>query len=283
MPTPIVQPALLDIKCGLTFRDDFNRVDSDNPGPFWVEVNPTVSDADIVSNEFRVGNRAAISGSPIIQNTKTVQSFNFSQMKYKWNADGTPASSGFRTTSNTNGYVLLIDDFGGRLKIFKFGVGQIAQSAAVTYSTNTFYDVQFYSADGVQEGWSATDGSPTTVSAADTAFDGVLKQLYVFRGTSSLVTIFAWFEDCLWFKDKFVTVTNMQTGYKAKIRNAAMSIVAQATESGGTAKVDGSRFGSATELVPWAGWQDLIITDASDVIQQTINGPIYPGCSFVAA
>jgi hypothetical protein len=83
----------------------------------------------------------------------------------------------------------------------------------------------------------------------------------------------------------------MPSGYKAKVVNAGASVVAEATESGGTALVDCSRYeeentgAGATEIVPLGGWPTFIVTDSSDVTQATFSGAVYPGdvYSFNAA
>lgn len=146
-------------------------------------------------------------------------------------------------------------------------------SAAATIAVDTDYPVQLYVADGVQQAWAAGASLDDTDATYNAQNARTMALRHGTAGSSATST----FDDVLWFNSKAVTVTGLPTGWKAKILNAALSVVATATESTGTATIDCSRHGGATEVVPAAGWAHLIVTNGSDVEQDRYSGAIYPG------
>lgn len=273
--------------CGLIFSDAFTRADSDSPGSPWVEVE---ADVDIASNML------LLQGSlnrPNAYVDLPRQKGGFIQFRARWNNATVPAFGGLydkAATLNKSGYQIRIDDNAGLLYIERFSnfntLVTIA-TAAGSWSTGTWYDMQLaVHTDGTIRGFATSDGGLVSVSGTDTTHAANPLTMRLNRGFSNLAGRTCEFDDALWCAcdpaGEYITVTGMSTGYKAKVRDSGASIVAQATESGGIASVDCS-LGNATQIVPLAGWTDIIITDASDVTQKTITGPIYPGEHHVGA
>lgn len=288
---PVVQPLApgpnpgapvsfsLDVN-GLLDGDDFARADSDSPGGNWTERR---GDVDIASGRLLLqgGTSVTATNSAAAASTK-----GFVQAVVQWSSAAVPTGIGLMdwNAGTPRAYQCQADDFAGVLKIVRQGGGGFADvvtQGGLTFSIATDYTIQFFSADSVQQGWMETDGSPATVSAANANHDGITKVAHAERGGT---TATGTHDDWLWMADKVVIVSGLASGsgQKAKIVNIGDSIVAEAVESSGTATIDCSRFGSATEIVPFAGWPTLRITDSGDstideATAAELGVAVYPG------
>lgn len=182
--------------------------------------------------------------------------------RYAWGA-GSPDGYSIRPTVT-----------GWDLRKVVAGVETSLDTAAEVLVGGTLYPCQLYVADGVQE----ASGNGQLLNAADTAHDGQDARAAGVKFNRSSGTPTCTWDDFYVFTGKHLTVSGLPTGWKAKVKNGGGSVVAQATESSGTALVDLSIFGGCTEVVPAAGWPTLQITDGADVEQAVLTGvALYPG------
>ena len=269
---------------GLVQEDDFNRADSDTVGTGWSELE---GDFDILSNVLRAQtiNRA------LVENTTRAKAVEWFQQACVWWSNATQhAELAFidYQASAEDGYGMVIDDGNSLIELFEYNAGSrtsLGVSAAETMNSSTFYcDCQFYKRAGVQEGYFKGAGSGVTISASDTTHDAKDVAPMFVRWFGSLNH--QQYDDSIICLSKNIVVTSLPTGWKAKVRNGADAVVAEATESGGTATIDASLFGGATERVPLGGWPVLQVTDGADVEQNRWENTnpgfagVYPGDSY---
>jgi len=261
---------------GLIVPDDFDRADSSTVGGDWVERS---GDWQILDDELSVlGSNFwwwIESQAAAARNESFVQSI----VRSPNNASSPGISSRFAWNGGSdNAYACWISPNNNQIGISRrvSGAAATVQTTSVTINTDTNYTLQFYTADGVQEG-ALADG--TTVAGSDTSHDAMPGVAACRHQTGSSLRGF--WDDFLWCRTKFITVTGLDSGQKAKIRNGSGTVIAEATESGGTAVIDASRFGGATEIVPLAGFADLVVTDSGDTILETYDDTgIYPGDQY---
>lgn len=148
--------------------------------------------------------------------------------------------------------------------------------------TQTF---QVAFADSLQQVWK--DGGTATHAATDATHNGESGFVTFFGDVSSGITGTGWLANTIICDGRIVTVSGLPTGYKAKILNGSGSVIASATESGGTALINATRYQEVisagtgcTETVPIDGFPKLRITDGSDVEQDSIVTAIWPGDSW---
>lgn len=263
---------------GLFDSDDFNRADGAH-GAGWTTflgVAPT-----IVSNELQGTPTGAdittIKNQPSLLDTMLIQSF------CRSGDSSVPIALAGKWVDATGGYMLQLATFQNLLRIFVWNGASftlVSASGSITINDNDEWDVQFFLADSVQDGWAQkrTAGPIATVAGTNGGYTGT-GEAGVRTGTGTSVS--AEWDDFMVMRDKDVLMTNLPTGWKAKIRDTGGLVVAEATESSGTATIDASMAGTATEIVPFVGWADIIVTDAADAIRGAydLNG-IYPGDQF---
>jgi hypothetical protein len=146
-----------------------------------------------------------------------------------------------------------------------------------TYAADTDYVIQLYCGSGVQEArlWdagtlvatcSATDGSHFTAAHKGT-------RVHV---SSSGANTSTWAEYRA-ADGKDIVVTQMPTGYKAKVLNVSDTVVASATESSGIATID--MLGATTPMQTNV-WRSVIVTTAGDVEVARYSGVVHPGDTY---
>lgn len=272
---------------GLAKEDDFDRADSDTVGADYTE---RVGDFDILSNFVRHPSSSSAAGWLEVTGL-TARVEWFMQVANRWQFNSVHSHFGFADWNggSQNGYALMLDDAPNLIQLRKWTAGapaDLGSNASETMATGTWYsDGQMYVKAGAQEAYFKAGGTGSTVSAADTAHDAVSKRPFIHKLSSFSNN--DW-DDLIVCLSKNIVVSSLATGWKAKVRNAADAVVAEATESGGTATIDASLFGSATERVPSGGWPVLQITDGADVEQGTydVGSPtfagIYPGDKYTS-
>ncbi|KKL21751.1 hypothetical protein LCGC14_2442310 [marine sediment metagenome] len=263
---------------GLFDSDDFNRGDGAH-GAGWTTFSGVAP--VIASNELKgtpTGTDiTTIKNQPSLLDTMLVQSF------CRSGDSSVPVALAGKWDDPTGGYMLQLATFQNLLRIFVWngsGFTLVNASGAITINDNDEWDVQFFVADSVQDGWAQkrTAGPIATVAGTNGGFTGP-GEGGVRTGTGTSVS--AEWDDFMVMRDKDVLMTSLPTGYKAKIRDTGGSVVAQATESGGTATIDASMAGGATEVVPFAGWADIIVTTGADAIEGVFDlTGIYPGDQY---
>lgn len=161
----------------------------------------------------------------------------------------------------------------------------VIDTAALTSPADgeSFY-TQLYVKDSVQEGWTDCGTAPATVSGTNTGVNGTSRTVALGVSSHSTTAGTGRNRRTIYCKSKNLTVSNLATGDKAKVYHDG-SLVAQATESGGTATVDLSRSGGCTKVVPIYGFDLLVVTDSSDVEKGRVWGSdvfnmILPGSGF---
>lgn len=259
---------------GLLSSDDFSGAASTFPPPGWTELNGGYDD-----DVKQVFGRAGHTGLGLRDD-----GFTAGEMMVQTSIGVDGGSIGMpgicaRSLDGANAYWLELKILSSNEIILLkrvAGVDTVLNNlvAASMLLGSTQYKVQLYTADGVQEAAAITALGLKKVSAADTAFNGLNSRFGGFitrnAGNKNLFAEsgFGW----LAFSTKNIVVTGLTAGSKVKVLNAAAAVVAQATESSGTATVDCSLFGTATEVVPFnsttpanSGWPDIIVTDGSDV------------------
>lgn len=137
---------------------------------------------------------------------------------------------------------------------------------------------QAYVANGVQEFSGTPDGDSfpaESVTAADTTYNGQDGTIG-FRGGgigNDVPIRYARF-----FPSKYVTISNLPTGWTVEVENVGASVVASAAESSGTATLDLSGIGGCTEPVPSAGFAAVVLKNGGGTEQyRYTTGGIYPG------
>ncbi len=277
----LVELGLSRVVEGLFDSDNFDRADGAH-GAGWTTyqgVAPT-----IVSNELQgtpTGTDiTAIKNLPSLLDTMFVQCF------CRSGDDSVPIALAGKWDDPNGGYMLQLATFQNLLRIWRWTgggfVGPVAVSSGITINDNDEWDVQFFLADNVQDGWAQkrTGGPIATVAATDGNWLGT-GEGGVRTGTGTSVS--AEWDDFIVMRNKDVVVRDLPTGFKAKIRDSGGAVVAEATESSGVATIDASMAGGATEVVPFAGWTDIIVTNVSDVTQATFDdvAGIYPGDEYL--
>jgi hypothetical protein len=276
---------------GLVFEDDFNRANSSTIGNNWVEH---VGDWEISSNRLQESTTGA--EVPFIEQTgpDDRSEFFLQCILYSpnWNDDRVCPMIWFQGTSDANeeGWGALLGS-GTDVRLFQFDDGsttQLDSDSAPTLTNSEDAEYQIYGKTNLQEASVRQTGKTWTVEATDPKPSGWAGGGKIgFRLDTTGATIVNVVDDVIWCETKDVTVASLPTGWKAKILNASQSVVAEATESGGTATIDCTQYREiisstgASEKVPIGGWAALIITDASDVEHDRYdhNG-IYPGDEF---
>jgi hypothetical protein len=160
--------------------------------------------------------------------------------------------------------------FGGNLTLFRGPTGFTSvTSVAFALVVGQQYRVHFYAATGEQKVW--VDGV-LKISASDTAA-GSTGGTPAFRSTINAKSMEC--DQIRRFAGKSVTVTNLPTGYKARVKDAGGSVVAgPATESGGTATLD-----VGGVALPYAS-VEVLDAGGSVVSGATWTGSGYPQYSF---
>jgi hypothetical protein len=268
---------------GLIFSDDFNRANSSTIGAGWVEH---TGDWVVEGNRLHVHSNSA-ARSRTIEYDQVDRGEMFLQIgdvdipSLVSSSEGAGPIMRFdgAGSASWDGYLFWFGDTGA-LRIYEYTsgsqTGPLDSSAGNPGKTDVPF--QSYVADGVQEGWANGE----TASATDTTHDATTRDVALVADTSSGLTGQHFFDDVLICTSKNITVDGLASGDKAKVLNSSDTVVAEATESGGTATIDASRFGGATELCPLAGWPKLIITDSSDVeLGHTFaSDVVYPGGDY---
>lgn len=271
---------------GLILSDNFTRANSDSLGGSWIE---RAGDWDIFTNQMR---KVAGAGTHWVENNVDSIGESFVQSSLRVSSTAVTVSMLPRFDWNggsPNGYAVFLLSTGLGLRRLSAGTfTTIGSDEAGSPSANTYYQFQLYVADGLQEAW--REGGYTT-EANDTTHDAQNSRTLGFRaGFGASGTVTADVDLVIWCRSKYITVTGLTpgSGQKVKVLNSGLSVVAEATESGGTAVIDCSRYQEiqsagtgATEGVPAAGWAQLIVTDSSDVTIEALVDPIYPGQQFV--
>lgn len=269
---------------GLVDSDDFTRADDTSPGGNWTTEGTSMTCA-IVSNRLDLSGGGGsptrpgckMDGSGISRTEGFVQTIWRSEVI---SAQG-PNMALFATGSR-DGYSVAQNNTVMALQEWTAGGVANLSTPALAASNNTDYQAQLYVTDGVQQAFATGSAAATqTASATDASQNGVAKIPYLLRAGTSSSANSAIYDDFLWLKSKNIVVTGLTTGYKAKVINGGGSVVATATESSGTATIDCSRFGSATEFVPFAGWPKLRVTDGADsTIEEYTATAVYPGDEY---
>ncbi len=167
----------------------------------------------------------------------------------------------------------------------QFGInGAVATAFGVSLAT--WYTIQLYVADGVQQGHLQTDTNEVRKATADATYDGQNARSFGTRawgGTNGIGR--RQFDELMCFRSKWVIVGGVPTGGKAQVRNAAGGLVAEATEVAGVATIDCSRYGNGTtgapEPVPAKGWRTLrVLNVAGTVVAELSTDGIYPGAEL---
>jgi hypothetical protein len=261
---------------GLFDSDDFNRADGAH-GPKWTThrgVPPVISSNELKGTPTGTDITATLNSG--LLDTMFVQSF------VRSGDVSVPAAIIGKWVDATGGYMMQISDFQNLLRIFRWnGSGfTFVASSALAISTNDEWDAQLYLADNVQDGWvqKRTGGVIQTVSATDgnvlaTGESGV-------NSGTGISTSCEW-DNFMMMRTKDIIVDGLPAGYKAKVKDSGGSVVAEATESSGTATIDASMAGGASEVVPFVGWAEVIVTDAAGLQKATFDtAGVYPGDTF---
>lgn len=269
---------------GVVDSDAFTRADSGTPGGNWT-VEGTSMTCAIISNRLDIEGGGGTPTRPgcKMDGSGVSRTENFLQTIWRSQAIATtgPIMAIFTSAART-GYSIAANNTLIALQEWTAGTPANISTPALAHSNDTDYQAQLYSTDNLQQAFAVGDAAATqTASGTDASQNGAAKIPYLIRATPTNNASSAIFDDFLWMKSKNIVVTGMSAGYKAKVVNSGASIVATATESGGTATIDCSRFGSATEFVPFAGWPKLRITDGSDVtIEEYTATAVYPGDEY---
>lgn len=267
---------------GLIEIDQFTRPDAATPGGNWVV---DLGTAAIVSNRLDIFSTGA--SRPGVRHTGTARTENFSQVVYRYENSGFPCALAHARASGNprDGYGVGFASATSCALVTLTGTAPtIIQSDLLGSSPLTDYQAQLYTTDSLQQAFTTGNGDTSTLFGTDINYNGVSKTPTLYRAAPTNSSNSAIFDDHIWMKSKYVVVDGLSAGYKAKIINGVGSVVATATESGGTATIDASRFGSATEFVPVAGWPKLRITDGSDVtIEEYTATTVYPGDEYTYA
>ena len=295
----IIVPAFIEqTTVGLILEDDFqDRIVGPTVGGGWVEVDQ-VWDIDDLAGNKRVRSddvdgpapanlqwQTANSSEAFLQALVAMSTVVIAGLIIRW--------KGSDSGADRNGYILTVR----RPVTTSIAIGELTANTFNSLASTSgisvdgsFHHAQFFADDGIQEGWWSQDDS--TVAAASTAHDGPLSDRYFgFRAAAaSGLNNTVVHDDVIACLSKNLLVTNLPTGWKAKVRNGADAVVAEATESGGTATIDCSRYTEvqvagtgATEVVPLGGWPKLQITNGADVEKDLWSSAdagfvgVYPG------
>jgi hypothetical protein len=179
------------------------------------------------------------------------------------------------TLATIDGYGFRLGD-NGTLRIVKYVQDSGATLANSPGDPGRDTKVQLYVADGVQEGWA----NGQSVSAADTAHDAANARDLGFRAdTSSGFTNSHRYKELRVFTKKTIVMTGLPAGFKAKVLDSGDTVIAEATESGGTATILCHRFDGALDFT--TNYASLIVTNAADAEQYRYTAAhVEPGATF---
>lgn len=255
------------------FSDDFTRANASDPGNGWVEqgtspwgINANKLRADDFGTHY-VTNPAAAVPDPSGADELFLQA----SIPTESNGGGGIVAR-IVTPGTPTGYGIVLDGKNSQTRLREYTAGAITNLASAARAWDGTFTTQLYVAPGVQE--AHADG--TSLSAADTTHNGVagVGGLVYEMDSSEVAYDYDLF---LAMRSKYARVSNLPTGYKAKILNDSDVVIAEATEVAGVASVDCSRFGGCDEDVPFNGFAALIVTDDDDVEQARMGERAYPG------
>jgi hypothetical protein len=170
-------------------------------------------------------------------------------------------------------------------KYNRFGI-DAGYMTALGMNYATWYTMQLYVADSLQQAHIETTGYQYRYAATATTYNGQNARSFGGRcygganGTGRRIV-----DSMMCFRSKYLVVGGLPAGAIAKVINTAGSVVAQATEAGGTASIDCSRYGNgtagATEAVPVIGWNTLrVVTAGGATVAELTTDGIYPGAEL---
>jgi hypothetical protein len=292
--------ALARTTAGRVLSDDFDRADSTSLGANWTEDS---GDFAISTNRLASPSSDSNGARALDTGTETGEQFIQAQISashgFEWANPGIYAR--YTATGGSNGYLFeRRSDSGGSwtLRVAVNGTFTTLDedTAPAALSNNATRRLQFYVADGVQEAYGEPDSGDAATKLSDTNTDhdtentrkaGVRKG-WISAGSSGANQCF--WHDYARFRSKYLRVVDLPSGsgWKAKVLNVSGDIIAQATESSGTATIDLSRYSDVAAWVPATGWAALIVTDAADVEQWRVEAGdpgvdgIDPGDQFTA-
>lgn len=267
------------VQSGYVDADDFGRADSAEIGGNWVERNDVYA---IASGRIEA---TAAPDQSACENTAESLSESFVQAVVRMGTAG----AGIMAKFNHNGGSIncWFVQRSPNLWLFPIVNGGYGSGASKGLGAQVADEVlELYVADDVQEVWLEGDHTHRLTSNVHNGVAGTAGFINADAGTGTYGG-----DDFLWCRSKSITVTGLPAGYKAKVRNGGDSVVAQATESDGTATISCSRYDEATsagtgatERCPLAGWPTLQITDGDDneVATYTATG-VYPGDAYAYA
>lgn len=269
---------------GLLFRDDFDRDDSDTVGNDWLELDTT--EWNISSNRLSTGSTASSGARNIVQQAVDVGP-GFAQVRFL----GVGSSTGLMSImlryqwdgGQANGYGIGYNGLFGDFILFRRAGGSSTtlQGGSSGGIASSVQRMQLHVQNGIQRArlfngvnWSVQR------SGADTTHDDVVGRFALRRSYTATIPGDGSFDDALLCTSPYITITGLPSGHKAKILRAGDVLVAQATESGGTAVIDCMGVGGS-DGVPNDGWPVLIVTDGADAeIDRYNTEPIYPGDAY---
>lgn len=151
----------------------------------------------------------------------------------------------------------------------------------------TDYVSQLFVDDSIQEGWFG-HGTPVVLSGTDAAHDGQTRAIGFWMMRFVAGEPHGDFDNVVFMKDDTLVCTGLgaASGRKLKIFDSGDSEIFSATESGGTATINASRFDSSGVNVPVGGWAYATITDSGDTEIARFTpgvGGVYPGDVYAFA
>lgn len=284
---------------GLIFRDDFNRANGSLGTPWNNPTGSGVGPVGISSNRMLAPNDGSsqFASTAFVDLTEEALKTPLVQATAQGQADGqfmigvTDASgSGYilhrGTTASSFAYTV-------RRKAGFTGSGIILEEvgSSADLTDNTDYQMQMYlNSDPANETLLFAAEHDTGVFTDDAAsgltLDNIEVMAYAGQFDTSSDTATVQIDNLLWMRGRHIFVSDLPTGWKAKVLNASEAVVAEATESGGVADIIASRADvvggtPATEFVPFNGWASLIVTDGLDAEQARYNFEgVYPGDTY---
>jgi hypothetical protein len=276
---------------GLVVADGFNRADSTTVGGNW---NERSGDWSISGNALYIKDATA---GRWIDNTAGSGGEMFVQALVM-PADPDGASEGYPAIvaradwngGSINGYVwqpYVAADVWRLFKVVNGTFTQLGSDIAATVQNGIAGIAQLYVADGVQEarGYNLGGGAQATLAATDPAHNGQNSRVAALRASWSGgagIAAARIYDNFVWCTSKRIVVTGLESGSgrKAKVINSSGAVVAEATESGGTATIDCSLYSGVTESIPTAGWAKLRITTSADSFVDEFVGAVFPGSTF---
>ena len=146
----------------------------------------------------------------------------------------------------------------------------MAMARKITLGSQTFLNQQ---ASDAQDTWHFKNDAVSTSSGSQTLKVGVESYATVYPLDNNVQQHY--FDDLVIARSGSILVKGLPMGWKAKLYDASDQLIAQATESGGTAALDVS-----SQAYPITG--RFMITDASDVVQYTsvLSDDIFGGDEY---